>query len=195
MLHLTHSDIPALAVAARPRRPRARAWAAAALLAALLLPLAATVAAAGGFVFLVADINTAAAHTGSAFGATAPPANPRTAPDTTAVITGTVYFAANDGTHGNELWKSIGGAASTLVLDINPGAGDSNPSNLTVVGGLLYFSASDGTHGNELWQSDGTALGTTRLTDINASGDSNIGNLTALGTRLFFTANAGVGGA
>ena len=40
-----------------------------------------------------------------------------------------LYFTANDGTNGNELWKSDGTAAGTvLVKDINPGATGSSPS-------------------------------------------------------------------
>jgi ELWxxDGT repeat protein len=37
-------------------------------------------------------------------------------------VNGTVFFAANDGLHGYELWRSDGTAAGTqMVLDINPG--------------------------------------------------------------------------
>ena len=38
-------------------------------------------------------------------------------------VNGTLYFAANDGAHGEELWKSDGTAAGTvMVKDIDPGA-------------------------------------------------------------------------
>ena len=68
-------------------------------------------------------------------------------------VNGTLFFIANDGTTGNELWKSDGTAAGTvLVKDINPGASGSFPDKLTNVNGTLFFSATDGTTGNELWE-------------------------------------------
>src|SRR3954447_14515934 len=61
-------------------------------------------------------------------------------------VNGTLYFTANDGSHGRELWKSDGTSAGTvLVKDINPGSGSSGTSReLTNVNGTLFFTASDG---------------------------------------------------
>ena len=61
-------------------------------------------------------------------------------------VNGTLFFAANDGTHGYELWKSDGTAAGTvLVKDINPGGSTgSGPQSLTNVNGTLFFTANDG---------------------------------------------------
>ena len=43
-------------------------------------------------------------------------------------VNGTLFFAADDGTNGTELWKSDGTAAGTvLVKDINPGGGRLDP--------------------------------------------------------------------
>src|SRR5256885_1520773 len=89
-------------------------------------------------------------------------------PHDLANVNGTLFFSANDGTHGDELWKSDGTAAGTvLVKDINPGSADSSPSDLTNVNGTLFFVADDGTNGRELWKSDGTAAGTVLVKDIN----------------------------
>ncbi|HOW81656.1 MAG TPA: hypothetical protein PK573_03780 [Spirochaetota bacterium] len=109
-----------------------------------------------------------------------------------AVMNGRLYFSADDGSTGNELWVSNGTESGTVrVKDINPDAGDSDPYELTVMNGLLYFYANDGTNGAELWVSDGTDGGTTRLTDINPTGNSSPALLTPIGNRLYFRANDG----
>src|SRR5262249_33897140 len=68
-------------------------------------------------------------------------------------VNGALYFTANDGAHGTQLWKSDGSAAGTVMLtDLNEGG--FNPGSLTDVNGTLFFTANDGIHGTELWKSD-----------------------------------------
>ena len=110
-------------------------------------------------------------------------------PDGLVNVQGQLFFAASDGSHGVELWKSDGTTAGTqLVKDVNPGAADSNPANLTAFNGSLFFTADDGANGRQLWKSDGTAAGTVLVLDIAANGSSAPANLTAGGGSLFFTA-------
>src|SRR5262249_21144379 len=85
-----------------------------------------------------------------------------------ASLHGVVYFQADHGVNGAELWRSEGTAAGTrMVKDIAPGSAGGGAAGITVVNGVLFFSADDGMHGSELWRSDGTAAGTTMVKDIN----------------------------
>ena len=68
-----------------------------------------------------------------------------------AVLGSRLYFRANDGVVGSELWSTDGTASGTsLVADIRTGSASSSPKNFVAVGSQLFFLASDGTHGVEL---------------------------------------------
>ena len=73
-------------------------------------------------------------------------------PSLLTVIGSTLFFKADDGTNGRELWKSDGTASGTvMVKDINSGSGSSSPLYFTAIGNTLFFRADDGTNGDELW--------------------------------------------
>jgi ELWxxDGT repeat protein len=117
-------------------------------------------------------------------------------------VNGTLYFVADNGTNGKELWKSNGTPAGTvMVKDINPGINDSDLYYLTNVNGTLYFRAKNGTNGKqftngaELWKSDGTPAGTVMVKDINPGvNDSNPYHFTNINGTLYFGAKNGTNG-
>jgi ELWxxDGT repeat protein len=79
-----------------------------------------------------------------------------------------LYFSADDGSRGEELWRSNGTARGThRVKDILPGRQGSDPTELVDIGGRLYFvavnEAWDMDPDRQLWRSDGTAAGTWKL--------------------------------
>ena len=75
-----------------------------------------------------------------------------------------VYFAADDGVHGTELWSGAYFQQAKMVDDIDPGAASSNPSGLYVFENQLYFSANFVPGDPQMWKTDGTAQNTTVFT-------------------------------
>ena len=103
---------------------------------------------------------------------------------------GFVYYSADDGTNGFELWRTDGTEVNTeLVKDIVTGAGSSSPQAFFEMGGILYFSAISSGIGRELWKTDGTAAGTVLVKDINpGSASSSPSSFTEVNGVLYFTA-------
>lgn len=79
-----------------------------------------------------------------------------------------LIFLGYSPTYGFELWSSDGTpAGTTLLKDIEIGAGPSYPRSFIKVGDNLFFRASTSDLGNELWKTDGSNAGTHLVKDIN----------------------------
>ncbi len=103
-------------------------------------------------------------------------------------LNGTIYFAADNGKSGRELWQLDGDGKPSLVIDVNPGRASSHISNLSSVNGKLFFTAYSPLTGSGLWTSDGTAIGTTFLQRVSVMGlPEKPGSFKALGNEVFFT--------
>jgi ELWxxDGT repeat protein len=125
-------------------------------------------------------------------------------PEQLTSVNGILYFVADDGIHGKELWKSDGTEQGTfMVKDIIPGTGDGVIKNLVNVGGRLFFAASNPQiinklNGGEtkLWKTDGTVAGTIELKDgVNNPLESlKPTNLTNVNGTLYYTNTLALGG-
>ena len=132
--------------------------------------------------YMVKDINTLSGNYGSGLMIT---------PKST--LKNTLYFSADNGTNGNELWKSDATEGGTvMVKDINPYQFGAGIGSVISFQKKIYFTADNGINGLELWVTDGT--NTNLIADINTKGDSRPTFLTCSGNNLFFVAEDGING-
>lgn len=102
-------------------------------------------------------------------------------------VNGIVYFKADDGVTGQELWKTDGTSSGTVkVKDISATTVGSVPKDLKNVNGTLYFNATDDILGNTVWKSDGTDAGTLMVT---SAGYPTV----VIGNTWYFVAGPGYG--
>jgi ELWxxDGT repeat protein len=113
-----------------------------------------------------------------------------------------VFFQAGSNAEGVELWKTDGTTSGTsLVKDIESGAGDSTPTKLASLkfassfSNLFFFSATTTADGTELWKTDGTSAGTAVVTDLEAgAGSSTLNSLAAVSSGYLVAAGNGTTG-
>ena len=107
------------------------------------------------------------------------------------VFNSKIYFSANNGTVGIELWITDGTeSGTTLVKDIRVGSSttSSAPFNLFTFKNKFYFTANDGA--SELWTSDGTEGGTTKVDLMPAISGEAPQRFVELGGLAYFTVGA-----
>lgn len=111
--------------------------------------------------------------------------------DLLAGVGNTLYFSADDGVHGVELWKTDGTAAGTvMVKDVLPGSGGSNPHDFAVLAnGEMFFNTEIPVLDKYLWRTDGTAAGTKQMKDFGNAYLLQTGNLVMDNTLFFFDGN------
>ena len=105
------------------------------------------------------------------------------------VFNGSIFFSADDGTKGSELWYSDGTTVNTnIIKDINS-ATDSNIQSIIATAAGFLISANDGVNGQELWKTDVTSAGTALVKDVLTGSDGSGPNfLGKVGTNYFFSA-------
>lgn len=112
-----------------------------------------------------------------------------------AIFNSKLYFNANDGTNGQELWVYDGTNNPTMVADISAGATSSYPDGMYGFNGKLYFAAeADTAIGYELYSYDGTNAPTLVIDLFPGmdAGYANSGyphNFKTLDNKLVFVAN------
>ncbi len=100
-----------------------------------------------------------------------------------------LYFVANDGLSGFELWSITDqGTKPSLISDLHPGNRSSSPQELTIVGNNLYFSADQGS-GRKLFYYN-KSLKKPKI--VKNSGDDPEA-LSAVGKHLYYSAESELG--
>jgi len=91
-----------------------------------------------------------------------------------------VFFTADDGVHGTELWFTNGTDGGTVLIDLVEGSESSDPMRFIDDGVNLYFQAA-----GKIWRSSGTAATTEPIADYAPSG-----NLYVMNDHLYFAHTA-----
>ena len=107
-----------------------------------------------------------------------------------------IYYAADDGVNGRELFETHALDQKTLIKNIRSGSSSSTPAQLVALPGVgIVFFADDGVHGNEPWFSNGAVGNGELLADIQPESLSSYpSNFHQAGSKVYFVANSPTAG-
>ena len=114
-------------------------------------------------------------------------------PSKLTLVGNTLFFTADDGVHGRELWTSDGTEVGTrLVKDLEVGAEWGGIYELAAVNQGVIFAVNKQDKDYQLWFSDGSAAGTRLIKSFGPNAKLNY--LKSLGNGIIFWANDGIHG-
>ncbi len=111
-------------------------------------------------------------------------------------LNGQLFFLANNGENGMEIWKSNGtSTGTTLLKDFKIGSTSASYRHFMKSGTDLYFIVNDDTYGYQLWKTDGTQVGTLRINGLPSNESfENAYPFIGVGNKMFLVAYNQTGG-
>lgn len=97
-----------------------------------------------------------------------------------------LFFAANDGENGNELWVSDGYQGGAFMYkNISSGFTSSNPNNFKTFNNRLYFAATASYTGREIWFLD-DSINYAHYINITDNGGTNPESIVEYNNKMYF---------
>lgn len=99
-----------------------------------------------------------------------------------------LYFTADHGTFGVEMWEHTTAGSVVLNYEVNSTGSSSTAGHFVEFNGKIYFQGYESVYGSELYEYDGVNA-PIRISDINMGGDNSAPSwLTVFNNKLYFSA-------